>query len=101
MKAKLLDVLQTVRDKGFFVLDPKKAPICKGPPIELPFIDESAPPYQAKQRRYFPEETSMIPAEIKKMVDAGIICRSSSPYAACLVPVRKKDGTVRVCMDLR
>ena len=43
----------------------------------------------------------MIQAEIQKMVAAGIIQRSTSPWAAGLVLVRKKDGTVRMCQDYR
>eukprot|EP00752_Nemacystus_decipiens_P015553 g13876.t1 len=86
---------------GLFALDPKKVPVCNGPPMELPLLDEHARTFQAKQRRFSPEETAMIQAEVQKMVDAGIIQRSTSPGAACLVPVRKKDGTVRICVDLR
>ena len=39
--------------------------------------------------------------EIKRMLKMGIIQRSSSPYINPLVPVIKKDGTVRLCLDAR
>ena len=39
--------------------------------------------------------------EIQKMLDMGIIQRSSSPYINPIVPVIKKDGTVRLCLDAR
>ena len=39
--------------------------------------------------------------EIKRMLEMGIIQRSSSPYINPIVPVIKKDGTVRVCLDAR
>ena len=77
VKAELLELLQAFRDKGLFALDPKKVPVCNGPPMELPLLDEKARPFQAKQRRYSPEETAMIQAEVQKMVDAGIIQRST------------------------
>ena len=39
--------------------------------------------------------------EIQKMLDMGIIQRSSSSYINPIVPVIKKDGTVRLCLDAR
>ena len=39
--------------------------------------------------------------EINKMLELGIISRSNSPYAAPIVLVPKKDGTVRFCIDFR
>ena len=101
LRAELLKMLEVFRDRGLFALDPKKVPACNGPHMELPLVDENSPPFQAKQRRYSPEEVTMIQAEIQKMVAAGIIQRSTSPWAAGLVLVRKKDGTVRMCQDYR
>jgi hypothetical protein len=39
--------------------------------------------------------------EIQKMLDAGVIEPSSSPYTAPVVMVKKKDGTNRFCIDFR
>ena len=39
--------------------------------------------------------------EIKKMLNMGIIQRSSSPYINSIIPVIKKDGTIRLCLDAR
>ena len=36
--------------------------------------------------------------EIRKILNMGIIQRSSSPYINPIVPVIKKDGTVRLCL---
>ena len=38
---------------------------------------------------------------IKKLLDVGIISRGVSEWASPTVLVRKRDGTVRYCIDLR
>ncbi|XP_060070207.1 uncharacterized protein LOC132550192 [Ylistrum balloti] len=42
-----------------------------------------------------------IKEEIDKMLEIGVIEPSSSPYAAPVVIVKKKDGTNRFCIDFR
>ena len=39
--------------------------------------------------------------QIDKLLDEGIIEISDSPYASHIVPVLKKDGTIRLCCDFR
>ncbi len=39
--------------------------------------------------------------ELDSLEDAGIIERSDSPWASPLVPVKKPDGSVRLCVDFR
>ena len=38
-------------------------------------------------------------SEMEKLVEAGIIYPSNSPWASPIVPVVKPDGTVRLCVD--
>jgi len=37
--------------------------------------------------------------QLKKMEEMGIVQPSSSPWASPIVLVRKKDGTLRFCVD--
>lgn len=37
--------------------------------------------------------------KIKEMLKWGIIRRSETPYISPIVPIMKKDGTVRICLD--
>ncbi len=39
--------------------------------------------------------------ELDVLEESGIIERSSSPWASPLVPVKKKDGGIRLCVDFR
>ena len=39
--------------------------------------------------------------EVQKLLDQGIIEKSSSPWSSPLVAVPKKDGSLRICVDFR
>ena len=99
--ARIIALLVEYWDKNVFALDPKNVAACKGPPMELPLINEDCIPYAAKQCRWSPAETRMILAEIDKFAKAGMIRRSASPWAVDLVMVLKKDGMAKMCQDFR
>ena len=40
-------------------------------------------------------------AHIQEMLDIGAICKAHSPWASAVVLVQKKDGVLRLCIDLR
>jgi hypothetical protein len=44
---------------------------------------------------------AMLDEEIKKMMKNGIIEPADSPWCAPVVPIKKKDGGVRICVDYR
>ncbi|XP_018316620.1 uncharacterized protein [Mycetomoellerius zeteki] len=52
-------------------------------------------------RRFAYSERLEIRKIIQDLLDRGIIRKSTSPYCARVVPVRKKDGRMRLCVDLR
>ena len=39
--------------------------------------------------------------ELDRLLDMGIIRPSASPWSSCIVVVRKTDGTIRICLDVR
>ena len=59
-------------------------------------------PFPQKLRRINPTLFPVIEKEVKKLLDAKIIVplRYSS-WVANLVPVRKKNGEIRLCVDFR
>ncbi len=65
-------------------------------------IDTSdARPIKQRMRRtpasFVPDEE----AHLKKMLEAGVIQESNSAWASAPVLIRKRDGTVRWCIDYR
>lgn len=65
-------------------------------------LKPKAKPYQQKLTRINPALLPTVEREIKKMLDAQIILPLRySNWVANLVPVRKKNGEIRLCMDFR
>jgi ribonuclease HI len=59
-------------------------------------------PFRQKLRQFNPILLSVIEKEVKKLLDAKIIVPLRySDWVANLVPVRKKNGEIRLCVDLR
>ena len=59
-------------------------------------------PFKQKLRRINPKLLPIIEKEIKKLFDAKIIVTLRfSKWVANLVPVRKKNGEIRLCIDFR
>ena len=59
-------------------------------------------PFKQKLRRINPKLLPIIEKEIKKLFDAKIIVTLRfSKWVANLVPVRKKNGEIRLCVDFQ
>lgn len=58
-------------------------------------------PIKQRYRRLHPPIKDKVEEELAKMERQGVIEKSVSPWCSPLVPVRKKDGSVRICIDYR
>ena len=58
-------------------------------------------PFKEAYRRIPPQMYDEVKAHIQEMLDLGAIRPSNSPWASAVVLVRKKDGRLRFCIDLR
>ena len=59
-------------------------------------------PVKQKLRRTHPDMAVKIKEEVQKQIDAGFLVTSTYPqWVANIVPVPKKDGKVRMCVDYR
>src|SRR3954452_19184426 len=65
-------------------------------------LKAECPPVKQKLRRTHPEMAMKIKEEVQKQIDAGFLVTSVYPqWIANIVPVPKKDGKVRMCVDYR
>ena len=58
-------------------------------------------PIKDRYRRIPPHQYEEVRKHLKEMLDVRAIRRSNSPWASPVVLVRKKDGSLRFCIDLR
>ena len=58
-------------------------------------------PFKERFRRIAPLEVEEVRQHIQEMLDRGAICPSQSPWCNAVVLVRKKEGTLRFCIDFR
>src|SRR3954469_18136552 len=65
-------------------------------------LKEGCAPVRKKRRRVRPDMDSKIREEVEKQLKAGFLSVVSyPPWIANIVPVPKKDGKVRMCVDYR
>ena len=63
--------------------------------------DPDAAPFKERFRRIPPPQVDEVREHLKLMLDAGAIQPSNSPWCNAVVLVRKKDGSLRFCIDFR
>ena len=66
---------------------------------EIHLKDET--PFKEPHRRIPPAIFQEVREHLKEMLEAGAIKPSASPYSSNVVIVRKKDGSIRFCVDFR
>ena len=66
---------------------------------EIPLLDEV--PVRQRFRRVPPSDYDSVKAHINQLLEAQVIRESCSPYASPIVLVKKKDGSLRMCVDYR
>ncbi|XP_060780518.1 uncharacterized protein LOC132888512 [Neoarius graeffei] len=65
----------------------------------IPLLDEA--PVRQRYRRIPPSDYDAVKAHINQLVESQVIRESSSPYASPIVLAKKKDGSLRMCVDYR
>ena len=66
---------------------------------DIPLLDNV--PVRQRYRRIPPSEYEVVKEHINQLLENQIIRESSSPYGAPIVLVKKKDGSLRMCVDYR
>lgn len=71
-------------------------------PVAEHYIDTGdSKPFNVRPHHWSPYKEAAIDKEIDRMLKLEIIERSNSPYSNPIVPVEKKDGSMRLCLDAR
>ncbi|PIK39980.1 hypothetical protein BSL78_23185 [Apostichopus japonicus] len=66
---------------------------------EIPLKDDK--PFKDRYRRIPPNQYDEVRKCLQDMLESGAIRESHSPYASPIVVVKKKDGSIRLCIDYR
>lgn len=95
-KTKLAELLSKFQDCFTSSTKLRRTPITKHR-----IITDDASPIRQQPYRVSSKEREAIEKQVKEMLEDDIIQPSSSPWSSPVVLVRKKDGTLRFCVDYR
>ena len=85
----------------FFSVEKNEIGHTKAPQHKIVLKDPESVPFRERFRRIPPPQVEEVREHLKVMLDAGAIRPSNSPWCNALVLVRKKDGSLRFCIDFR
>jgi len=101
-RKKLIDLLREYRDVLAFSYDELKGYREDVMEHTIPLKDENAKPFRQKLRQINPKLAPLVQKELAKMLAVEIIAQTRhSTWCSNLVIVRKKNGTIRLCVDFR
>jgi hypothetical protein len=80
--------------------EPKGLPPKRGIEHAIP-LNEGAQPFSRPAYRMSPAELDGLKKQLADLVEKGFIRQSKSPWGAPVLFVRKKDGSLRLCIDYR
>lgn len=66
---------------------------------EIKLSDPSA--FKQRPRPIHPQDLDAVRKHLQELLQSGVIRESNSPFASPIVVVRKKNGSVRLCIDYR
>ena len=84
-----------------FLLEKRDMGHTKAAKHKIILKDPDTPPFKERFCRIPPPQLDEVCAHLKMMLDAGVIWPSNSPWCNAVVLVRKKDGSLRFCIDFR
>ena len=67
----------------------------------IEILPDRGEPFKERFRRIAPHLVEEVRQHIQEMLDGGTIVPSQSPWCNAVVLARKKDGTLRFCIDFR
>jgi hypothetical protein len=74
------------------------------PDRDIEFVIELQPgiaPISKRANHMLPKELVELKTQLQELLDKGFICPSSSPWGCPALFVKKKDGSLRLCVDYR
>ena len=84
-----------------FLLEKRDMGHTKAAKHKIVLKDPNTPPFKERFCRIPPPQLDEVCAHLKMMLDVGVIWPSNSPWCNAVVLVRKKDGSLRFCIDFR
>lgn len=66
---------------------------------QIKLSDET--PFKHRPRPIHPQHIDAVRKHLQELLENGVIHESQSPFSSPIVGVRKKNGSVRLCIDYR